>query len=327
MLGLADRARIYDLLDAVFAGDAKAAIETLGGLDSDGADAVQIVTDLAEAVHAATRIKVAGEGSVPALSETERQRAGAIAARLSMAALTRAWQMLLKGLEEVGRAPRPITAAEMLMIRMCYAANLPPLDEVMRGLAGSAGAPARQGSTGNESRRSPGVADSFDAGEPPRARRFAGEAESAAPLSAPRAEHAPAPVPAAPERPRLDSFAAVVALVAAQRDVQLKYALEEEVELVRFKPGQIELHLLNSASGKTVAELGRKLQHWTGERWIISLTEERGERRLGDIRREREAKMLEEVRRHPSVQSVMRHFPNAEITAVRELGAGERKKD
>ena len=73
MLGLADRARVYDLLDAVFSGDAKAAVEQLDGLNADGADPVQIVTDLAEAVHAATRIKAAGETSVSALSETERR--------------------------------------------------------------------------------------------------------------------------------------------------------------------------------------------------------------------------------------------------------------
>src|SRR5262249_4221137 len=134
MLGLADRGRTYDLLDAVFSGDAKSAIAQLDGLNADGADPVQIVTDLAEAVHSATRITAAGEGSVSSLSETERQRAKAIAGRLSMGSLSRAWQMLLKGLEEVGRAPRPITAAEMLLIRMCYAAGLPPVDEVIRGL-------------------------------------------------------------------------------------------------------------------------------------------------------------------------------------------------
>jgi DNA polymerase III subunit gamma/tau len=318
MLGLADRARIYDLLDAVLGGSAKDAIEQIEGLNADGADPVQIVTDLAEAVHAATRIKAAGEDSVAALSETERQRAKAIAGRLSMAALSRAWQMLLKGLEEVGRAPRPMTVVEMLLIRMCYAANLPPLDEVVRGLTASGAGSARPAQGTNESRRSRDVADSFDAAEPPRARRV-GEAEA----SAPRMEVAAAPAP-----PKPDSFKAVVNLVAAQRDVKLKMSLEEHVQLVRFKPGHIELHQLPGAPRDLANELGRKLQHWTGDRWMISLTDEKGERPLGEVRREHEAKMLEEARRHPSVQSVLRHFPGAEITAVREIGDGNGgKKD
>jgi DNA polymerase-3 subunit gamma/tau len=277
MLGLADRARIYDLLDAALSGRAKDAIEQLDGLNADGADAVQIVGDLAEAVHAATRIKAAGEASVAALSETERKRAAAIAGRLSMPALSRAWQMLLKGLEEVGRAPRPMTAAEMLLIRMCYAANLPPLDEVIRGLTASDAGRTKPAQERNESGGSP----------------------------------------------RLESFRAVVALIGAKREVKLKLALEEDVELVRFKPGHIELHLLPNAQRDLANDLGKKLQHWTGERWMISLTDERGERTLGDIRREREAKMLEEARRHPAVQSAMRHFPQAEITAVRDLSADD----
>ncbi len=321
MLGLADRARVYDLLDAVFSGDAKAAIEQLADLNTAGADPVQVLTDLAEGVHAATRIKAAGEASVADLSETERQRAATIAGRLTMPALARAWQMLLKGLQEVASAPRPITALEMLLVRMCYASNLPPLDEVIRGLTETAGSAAKPAFTGNESRRSRDVADSFEAGEPPRMRRAIGETDS----TAPKAEIAPVSASAAV---RLESFEAVVALVGHERDVQLKIALEEEVELVRFKPGQIELHLLRPASGKTIAELGRKLQHWTGgDRWVISFTEERGQRPLGEVRREREAQLLEEARRHPSVQSVLRHFPDAEITAVRDLGSGENGKN
>jgi DNA polymerase-3 subunit gamma/tau len=315
MLGLADRGRVYDLLDAVLSGDAKQAVGLLDALNADGADPAQIVTDLAEAVHAATRIKAAGEDSVAALSETERQRAKAIAGRLNMAALARAWQMLLKGLDEVGRAPRPMTAAEMLLIRMCYAANLPPLDEVIRSLTGSGASGSRQGQAGNESRRSRDVADSFDASEPPRARRVAGEADPAAP----RAQYEPAAAPAVSELPRPDSFKAVVALAATKREVKLKLSLEEHVELVQFKPGHIELHLLPGAPRDLANDLGRKLQHWTQERWIISLTDKRGERPLGEVRREQEARMVEEARRHPTVQSVLRQFPGAEIASVREL--------
>jgi DNA polymerase III subunit gamma/tau len=319
MLGLADRARVYDLLDAVLGGDAKAAITQLDGLNADGADPVQIVTDLAEAVHASTRIKAAGEESLASLSETERQRAKAIAGRISMPALTRAWQMLLKGLEEVGRAPRPMTAAEMLLIRMCYAANLPPLDEVVRGLTASGAGMARAAQGGNESRGSRNVVDSFDSSGAPRARRV-GEPEAIAP----RAETVRAAAPA----PRLENFQAVVDLVAAQRDVRLKMALEDHVQLVRFKAGHIELHLLPDAPRDVANDLGKKLQHWTGERWMISLTDEKGERPVGEVRREHEAKMLQEARRHPSVQSALRLFPGSEIVSVREIKpTGPGKKD
>ncbi|WP_088344491.1 MULTISPECIES: DNA polymerase III subunit gamma/tau [Rhodomicrobium] len=320
MLGLADRGRVYDLLDAVLGGDPKTAIAQLAALHNDGADPIQIVGDLAEAVHAATRIKAAGEESVATLSAAERARAKLVAGRLSMGALSRAWQMLLKGLDEVARAPRGMTAAEMLLIRMCYAADLPSPDELIRSLTGRTQAQTKGEPSGNESAVRGHVPDSSDAmsSVPPGRRAMGGESGAVSEARMP--EQAAAPAPALPA---LQSFADVVALANEKRDVKLKIALEDAVEIVRFKPGQIELHLLDAAPKELANELARKLKHWTGERWMISVTDERGSTPLGVLRRAREAKLLEDARRHPAVQSVLRHFPEAEITAVRELGPGD----
>ncbi len=317
MLGLADRGRVYDLLEAVLGGEPKVAIALIEALHMDGADPVQIVGDLAEAVHAATRIKVAGEDAASALSAGERARAKAVADRLSMGALARAWQMLLTGLDEVGRAPRGMTAAEMLLIRMCYASSLPPPDEIIRRLTDQSANQTKREPSGNESRPHPYVPDSsaIVADTPPARRAVSGENSIVPEARLP--EQA-----AANAAPRLQTFAEVVALAAEKRDVILKMALEDAAELVRFKSGHIELHLLPDAPKDFANDLGRKLKHWTGERWMISVTEERGATPLGVVRREREARLFEEARRHPAVQSVLRHFPEAEITAVRELGAG-----
>ncbi len=323
MLGLADRGRLYDLMDAVVGGNPKEAIEQLEALHADGADPIQIVGDLAEAIHAATRIKAAGEAAVSALSASERMRAKALADRLSMAALARAWQMLLKGLDEVGRAPRGIVAAEMLLIRMCYAADLPPPEDIIRRLTGKQAEQPHAEPSRNELRASEGVLDSSpQMAKPPAGRRAMG-GENAAP------EPTHAPEAAAPAGARLDSFADIVALAAEKRDVLLKLALEDSAELVRFRPGHIELHVLPNAPKDLANDLGRKLKFWTGERWMISVTEERGEKPLGEVRREREARMLEEAKRHPAVQSVLRRFPDAEVTAVRDLSAEDprTKKD
>jgi DNA polymerase-3 subunit gamma/tau len=129
----------------------------------------------------------------------------------------------------------------------------------------------------------------------------------------------------APPRPELHSFADIVGLAAEKRDLMLKIALEDHCELVRFKPGHIELHLLEDAAKDLANELGRKLKYWTGERWMISLTDERGERPLGEVRREHEARLLAKTKRHPAVASVMRHFPDAEILSVREIANPDNK--
>ena len=150
MLGLADRVRIVDLFEALMKGDIAAALKELREQYDIGADPAVVLTDLAEFTHFVTRVKV-----VPAvaddvsLSEAERVRGRAFAAQLSMRVLSRCWQMLLKGVAEVQASGRPVAAAEMVLVRIAYAADLPTPDEVVRSI-GEEGAPARpQGNGGN----------------------------------------------------------------------------------------------------------------------------------------------------------------------------------
>ena len=156
MLGLADRGRIFDLVELVLSGKAGQAIVALAGLHKDGAEPEQVLADLAETVHMATRIKVAGaEAAGERLSAEERRRATALAGQVSIPLLARAWQMLLKGIDEVPRAPDQLAAAEMVLIRMAYTADLPSPDELMRLLSSGSGgtAPARASTTPRRSRR------------------------------------------------------------------------------------------------------------------------------------------------------------------------------
>ena len=148
MLGLADAGRIIDLFDALMRGDAARALGELRSQYDSGADPLVVLTELAEFTHFVTRVKV-----VPSvvedrsLSEVERKRGRELAAGLSMRVLSRTWQMLFKGLTEVKDAPRPIAAAEMVLVRIAYAADLPPPDEVIRSLTDTAprATPARTG--------------------------------------------------------------------------------------------------------------------------------------------------------------------------------------
>src|SRR3954452_6774631 len=140
MLGLADRTRTIDLFEAVMRGDMAAALTELREQYDTGADPAVVLADLAELTHFVTRIKI-----VPAvaddvtLAETERARGRGFAEKLSMRVLSRAWQMLLKGITEVEESGRPVAAAEMVLVRLAYAADLPTSDEVIRSLDGNAG--------------------------------------------------------------------------------------------------------------------------------------------------------------------------------------------
>ncbi len=303
MLGLGDGARIYDLLDAALRGAPAEALAALEALHADGAEPERIMQDLAEAVHTASRIAATGEAGA-GVSETERERAGALASRIGVAKLARAWQMLLKGLEEVARAPNALAAAEMVLIRLSHAADLPPPDKLIRELSGP-GAATR---TNHEQKQN--------------------ESASARVHDSSRAESAPTAMPVNTDSapPSLKSFEDVAALAGKHRDIKLKLALEESVRLVSFRPGHIALNLLDGAPRDLPGKLGDKLNAWTGERWMVSLSDQPGEPTLGSKRRGQEAAIRAQVEQHPLVRQVFQYFPSAEIVGVSELeidGTGE----
>jgi DNA polymerase-3 subunit gamma/tau len=214
--------------------------------------------------------------------------------------LSRAWQILLKGIAEVQSAPRPLPAAEMVLVRLAYAADLPTPDEAIRilqqGGGGGAGRPA-------------GAAPSNPVG--PRAVVQGGARAQGAP--APRVDAGPA----------LASFEDVVRLAEARRDVGLKFALERHVRLVTFEDGHISFTPVTGANPGLAGEIGRKLTQWTGRRWIASVTREGDAPTLHERREAARDRLVDDARADPVVAAILARFPGAEIVDVRMPGASE----
>jgi DNA polymerase-3 subunit gamma/tau len=342
MLGLADRGRIFDLLEHTFRGDAKAALTSLDALNRDGAEPAQLLADLAEAVHVSTRIKAVGtEAGSEGMSAEEKRRASALAERLSTPLLSRAWQMLLKGGEETAKAANPRAAAEMVLIRLAYTADLPAPDDLIRMLGGE-GALARSGK--------PAPSDSTAAKNGPLNSAAAAPVATAPPKAAEKAEPVE-PEPAirdsdsdndeddlgfdAEYEASLDdlagvapvtfadprSFDDVIAIAGERRDMMLKVHLEDRVSLVKFDAaaGSIDMFLLPGAPPHIANELREKLNAWTGRKWVVVLSKAAGERTRGDVRREREAAELDALKAHPAVKAVLDLFPDAKIAEIRPL--------
>ncbi|MFG5117897.1 DNA polymerase III subunit gamma/tau [Methylorubrum sp. POS3] len=328
MLGLADRARIVDLFEAVMRGDIPAAFAELRAQYDSGADPAVVLSDLAGFTHLVTRLKLVPDAAAdPTLSEAERVRGADFAARLPVRALSRAWQILLKALPEVQVAPRPLPAAEMALVRLAYAADLPTPDEALRRLR-SEDSPASAGM--------PASGSSISGGSSPRSAAIgsAALARESAPLAAPRASAPPRPVlasanpapeaarPAAvPAGPRLGRFEDVVALAEAKRDIALKVAMERDVHLVRFEEGRIEFRLAQGGRPSLPNDLARALDEWTGRRWIVALSKDEGAPTLEQDSRAAEQTRHENAAAHPLVREVLSRFPGAQIVDVRDKAA------
>jgi DNA polymerase-3 subunit gamma/tau len=318
MLGLADRTRIIDLFEALMKGDIGGALDELRSQYDSGADPLVVLADLAEFTHFVTRVKV-----VPAvaddisLSEAERSRGRAFATALSMRVLSRTWQMLFKGLAEVKDAGRPIAAAEMVLVRIAYAADLPTPDEVIRSIDETGGAVARpQGNGGGAAasvpRSTASAAPASQRVESARGGTRAALAPSMQPAGDPVARSAPAEPALA-----IAAFEDIVALAAERRDLQMKLALERDVRLVSCEDGRLEIALEAAAAKTLVNELSRKLGQWTGRPWMVVVSAEPGAPTLKSQNDARQAALETGVRADPLVKAVMERWPGAEITGVR----------
>jgi DNA polymerase III subunit gamma/tau len=318
MLGLADRTRVIDLFEALMRGDMAKALTELRDQYDSGADPAVVLADLAEFTHFVTRVKVTpAVADDPALAETERRRGRDFAAALSMRVLARAWQMLFKGLSEVQTAAKPIAAAEMVLVRIAYAANLPPLDEVIKSLD-RGDAPSSAPAPGNgaaAAATTPPPASRYDASRPaPRASLVPAQLVTARvpDVAAMRADGPPETAMLV-----IKSFDELIALAVAKRDLQTRAALEADVRLVRFEDGRLEIALEPSARKMLVNDLSRKLTEWTGRRWMVVVSAEPGAPTVRAQDEARRGELEQGVRADPLVQAVLRRFPGAEIVGVR----------
>ena len=340
MLGLADRARVIDLFEHVMAGRVAEAMEELAAQYAVGADPAVVLTDLADFTHLVTRLKVVPKaGEDVSVTETERVRGREFAGQLSMRILSRTWQILLQGIQEVQAAPKPLAAADMVLVRLAYAADLPDPGEALALLRGGAGASA------GGSPRPAGAADG----------RGGGHAQDR--IAAPAAMHAkgPSPVPVGSERPRLEAIAGGAGqnapqrivkavplpdaepvpppvrltnlrdcadLASEKRDIPMKAAIMRQMRLVKFEPGRIEIQPTEDAPADIAGEFGRKLTEWTGMRWMVAVSRVPGRPTLYEEEVANQEQLLSDARSHPAVAALLNAFPGARVVDV-QVNAGD----
>jgi DNA polymerase-3 subunit gamma/tau len=271
-------------------------VASLGEMHDAGADPVVILQDLLELAHWVTRLKVAPDAAASA-ADSERQQGKDLAAKLSMASLTRAWTLLLRGLQETISAPSPVRAAEMALIRLCYAAELPSPSDALKALQGGAVPTA--------------------AAPAPAAPRGGGGGAAARSAAQPVAVAQPAPTPA-PPIPK--SFTEVVTLFESRREARLVHHLMHHVHEVRCEPGLIEFRPEPKAPTDLAARLSDLLGQWTGRRWIASVSSDAGKPTLVEQKAAKGDELRSRAENDPMVQAILKTFPGARLEAVRRRG-------
>jgi DNA polymerase-3 subunit gamma/tau len=318
MLGLADRAAVYDLFDQVMAADIAGALDRFDEMYRDGADPLVVLQDILDVVYWLTRIKTAPTVlDAPYTPETERTRGKEMSEKLSMPSLTRAWQLTLKGVGEVQTAPNALQAAQMALVRLAHAADLPSPAALVRQLTGDDAAtpvPSVAAPLALSAASSP--TQGMPEGPPPSSGApSASAAQSVALASAPEL------VPAEPEitLPQPTSFKEVVDLFRNQREMILYSHLQNSVHLVNFERGRIEIRIKSAAPRDLVNRVTAFLNDWTGARWIVTVSNEAGQDTLSDKTHAEDQRLLDEAESDDLVRAVKTAFPGSTVTKVTTL--------
>jgi DNA polymerase-3 subunit gamma/tau len=301
MLGLADRARVLDLFDALSKGDAKTAINEARSQYDSGADPTLILRDLLDIGHEAARAQALGADARIIGGADWVGRVRGLAEKLSPAQLSRTWQMLLKALEEASKAPDPIAAVEMAMVRICAAQSLPPPEEAARLL--------RDGASSSPVHGGGGASKARDGG---------GGANALINKAAPETPTAPKAPPAPTHR--LQAFEDLLRAVSDARMIELEIQLDR-MKVVQYSPtGDLVFVSATDQPRDLIRQIKDFLEEITEIEWRVrgvestnASVESLAERRL----RERQ-RAMEDLKRQPFIAEALKHFPGAEIAAVRQ---------
>jgi DNA polymerase III subunit gamma/tau len=353
MLGVAERVQVFDLFEQLMKGRIADALERFDSMYHAGADPVTILQDLAELTHWLTRLKAAPEAAeATPTSDLDLDRGRDVSARLPMSALARAWQMLLKGLGEVRSAPSASQAAEMVLVRIAYAAELPSPADVIASLeknvsppAAAAHQPAAAPTPAPEmpapemlSAGSDAVAAPADAVSPPVDVRAPTDPVALKPGASPvqtsvrPSSHYAPPSGAAALARRPDiappgdgdtgipvTFEDMVALFAANGEPLIHAYLVNNVHLVKYEIGKISLRVSEEGPRDLAKHLSRCLNEWTGRAWFIEASREEGAPTLQQQRDDAAEARRWTAISHPLVQQALEAFPGAQIAEVRSV--------
>ncbi len=303
MLGIADRGRVLDLFEMIMQGDAASALNELGSQYSDGADPIVILKDLAEITHWISVAKITPDiNEDPTVTPDERMRGIEFSKLLSMRVLTRMWQMLIKSLDEIAIAPSPLMAAEMIIIRLTHAADLPPTEDLIKKIESKLQGANKEKNLETPSKNMGTRAISHEIFQPKQNNASNLKVAAAADESIGIVSYT--------------KFEDILELVKQNRDVRLLVDIENGLRLVTYRPGYIEFTPTEFAPANLAQRLSNRLKEWTGSRWAVSVVQN-GEAETIFEKKEKDAKELEtEAYAHPFVKEVLVQFPAARIVNV-----------
>ena len=285
MLGLSDNSAIIELFESIALGDIQKALDKIKLQTDRGAEPLNIISSLGEIIHELTVLKVSNDKNDNLLLGPENfSKLIALQENLDVKKLSRFWQMILKANEEIKNSFNPYSAIEMVAIRMAYVSDLPTPEEII---------------------------NSIDTDDKNKKKKITKKVikEKVLNQDTDITEQSFFTI---------KSFEDIIEIAGENKNLILKKFLQEDVRLVSFETGHININTPNG-NEEIIKDLIAKLYEWTEQRWVINVSAKQGEDTILEKQKQKQDDIIDELSNTEEMKKVLEVFPDSKITSVNKI--------
>ena len=299
MLGLPSRVSSIEILENIFDSNIENALKIYDNVINHGTNGEILIGDMLDIIHLSTRINIIGEKNLDTFMNSipDGEKGGILKiSKISLPGLTRAWQILLKGIEEIRAAPNPDEAGSMILIRLAYSCNLPDPASLVKKIQASL---EENKTTFNDSleKKDDGKKNTSEIINDLQEINSIDNKTTLA---------------------EVNTFEDLVEIFKIKGELLLHAQLLSCVHLISFEKGKLEISISGNTNNNIAKDISKFLKNWTGEDWVISIVDDQGTETL-DHKNERKAQEeIENTKNTPEMQKVLKAFPNAELKSVND---------
>ncbi len=317
MLGLADRSKILNLLNFIFQGDQKKSIECLREMINEGIDPTNFLNDLLEIIYFIQQKKNIGNfDSDLSISEPEQETINSISKDISMSTIIVFWQLILKVLEELSIVSSQILSLEMLIVRLVHLKGIPSYENVLESLK-------KDNLNKTEDNKDTTINLNNEKNF------FLGKENEITKISKDQIKNITQVKPIIsslnnnkllrdPILEKVLSIEELISLASRKKEIQLKYDLEKNVNLIKFSEGKIDISFNENLNKNFVRSLSEKLLEWTGNRWVITLSKKMGQKTFTETENIKKKELLDWEKKGEINKKFKNIFSDGELLEVKK---------
>ena len=316
MLGIADRSKTLNLLKLIFQGAQKQSIEQLREMVNEGIQPENFLNDLLEIIYFIQQKKSLGNfESELSISEAEQDIINSISDDVNMTTLIVFWQFILKVIDELSVVSNPILSLEMLVVRLVHLKDMPTYDKLLDSLKkNNLDETKEDNNIIIESKNKKKIINDENQITKISKNQIKNTIQTKPVLSSSKQKNLSTNI----VKEKLSSFEDLIYLAGKKKEIQLKYDLEKNVNLIKFSEGKIDISFNQNLDKNFVRNLSTKLVEWTGNRWVITLSKETGEKTFSETQDIRKKELLNNEKKGEVYKKFISIFSDAELLEIKK---------